>query len=296
MKKLLLGTFFCACFGFCPVRSEAQEAPREGELGTVLYNPYHRRKNGPPLTNIFHKATKEWIQDKLREPQSRPSALMPEMELTEEEVSAVMAYLEAVADEDFPEVRWSAWLSKAEDDMTDEEYDNLFELIDEGQAVWGNARCTVCHIVNGPTGDIGGYVDLRVGGVDLTNAGAKLERDWLFQWLQDPKNHHPRSLMPRYRFTDREIRTLVEYILRDPTFLAEEELPSVETSPDPDLVEEGSRIIQLSRCVVCHDIEGIPEVNCLAATLEDDPAGFEVSRDRLTAPVSMHLIPLGQQL
>jgi mono/diheme cytochrome c family protein len=202
---------------------------------------------------------------------------MPEVHLSEEEVPAVMAYLGSIADPEFPSVRWPAWLSKTEDDMDDEEFDTLFELIDAGQAVWGQARCTICHLVNGPRGEpLGGFVDLRVGGVDLTGGAAKLKRDWLYQWLRDPKEHFPQTLMPRYRFTDEDIRSLVEFILRDPTFLSEEpQWEPVDVSPKPSLVERGKRIIRLSRCVVCHDIEGIPEILPRAEDAPTMDTGFE---------------------
>ncbi|MFQ5791673.1 MAG: c-type cytochrome, partial [Acidobacteriota bacterium] len=220
---------------------------------------------------------REWIWDKLRKPQNGPQARMPEMSLADEEALAVLAYLEDIAEEDFPKVAWSPWLLKPEEDLSDEELDALFELMDQGQAVWRQARCTICHTVNGPGEDpVGGFVDLRVGGVDLTDAGTRLKRDWLYHWLENPKGHFPRTLMPRYRLGDEEIRSLVELVLRDPTFLPEEgERPTVPPPTDPDLVEKGGNIIRLSRCVVCHDIEGISEVLPADEQLPSTGSGFE---------------------
>ena len=234
-----------------------------------LYNPYERPKNGPPLTKVFHKVQTSWLLQKLREPKHHPSARMPDFKFSEDETLDIMVYLKSVAGEPGAQIRWPAWAGKTFDDMEDKEIDAAFELVERGQAVWGDARCTICHKVNGPTGEIiGGLVDLRVGGIDLQIAATKLKRDWLYRWIQEPKNYFPDTLMPRYRLSDGEIRALVEFILRDDTFLplTEEEDDGEETPKswsaldDPQRVPRGKHLIELSRCVLCHDIQGIADV------------------------------------
>jgi mono/diheme cytochrome c family protein len=120
---------------------------------------------------------------------------------------------------------------------------------------------------------IGGFVDLRVGGIDLQIAGRKLKRDWLYRWIEDPKVYFSDTLMPRYRFLEDELRALVEFILRDDAFqppLEEEEEEETERKEDvanrfealddPERARRGRDLITLARCVVCHDIKGISEV------------------------------------
>lgn len=241
-------------------------AQEQDGAGTALYNPYERMKNGPPLTNILHKAKPEWIWTKLREPQHHPSARMPDFTFTEDEVLDVMAYLKSIQEPPTRESEWPAWADKAFDDLEDEEFEEVFDLIDEGQRVWGNARCSICHSMNGPGGElIGGFVDLRVGGIDLQIAGPKLNRDWLFAWIKEPKDYFPETLMPHFRFSDDEVRALVEYILRDDAFLplveeAEDGPENWNQLDDPERVSRGRRLVELSRCVVCHDVKDIPEL------------------------------------
>ena len=237
-----------------------------------LFNPYERLKNGPPLNDVWHKARPEWLWDKLHNPKHHPSARMPDFTLTDDEVLDVMAFLKASADPSFPSVQWPAWAPKGEDDMTDDEYDAMYELVDEGDSVWRNARCTICHVVEGPGNSlIGGFVDLRVGGIDLQLAGSKLNRDWLYRWIEEPMSYFPETLMPRFRFTDEEIRSLAEFILRDDIFRPDEEdggqeqgaaapPPEWSTLDEPLRAERGEELIESSRCVVCHDIEGMPEL------------------------------------
>jgi mono/diheme cytochrome c family protein len=148
-----------------------------------LFNPYERPKNGPPLTKVFHKVETSWLLRKLRDPKHHPSARMPDFQFTEEEALDIMAYLKSVAGKPLPAVQWPVWAAKDMEEMEDDEFEAMLELSDRGKAVWSNARCTVCHAVNGPGGVIGGFVDLRVGGIDLQIAASKLKRDWLYTWL-----------------------------------------------------------------------------------------------------------------
>lgn len=255
------------------------EAPSQASL----YNPYDRPKNGPPLTNVFHKAKPSWIFTKLRNPKHHPAARMPDFGFTEEEALDVMAYLRSIAEPlPPPATQWPAWADKDFEELDDGEVTEMFDLVDRGKAVWGNARCTVCHTVNGPGGSlVGGFVDLRVGGVDLQIAGTKLERDWLYDWIQEPKAYFPTTLMPRFRFTEEERKALVEYILRDDAFrpAAEPEASDPQrwkALEEPDRAARGRRQIEVSRCVVCHDIRGIAEVLPPAEPEPPpSPGGFE---------------------
>ncbi len=239
--------------------------------GAPPYNPYERPKNGPPLTNVSHKVELSWLSQKLAEPKHHVSARMPDFEFGDDEVLDIMAYLKSIADDPLPARAWPAWTAKGFDEMDDDELDVCFELVDKGKAVWGNARCTICHVVNGPGGElIGGFVDLRVGGIDLQIAGPKLRRDWLYGWIKDPKVYFSDTLMPRYRFSEDELTALVEFILREDAFQPPEEEEETEKKEDvakrfevlddPKRAGRGKALIEMSRCVVCHDIRGIPEV------------------------------------
>lgn len=231
-----------------------------------LFNPYERPKNGPPLTNVAYKLTLPSLRAKLRNPKHHPSARMPDFKFTGDEVLDVMAYLKSIAEQPPAATRWPAWAAEASENMNDAESAAMFKLVDRGKTIWNNARCTICHAVAGPRGRlIGGFVDLRVGGIDLQMAGNRLQRDWVYDWVKEPKNYFPDTLMPRFRLADDELKALVEYMLRDDAFLR----PLGEAANGPDRWEaiedqqrvfRGKRLIELARCVVCHDIKGIPEV------------------------------------
>ena len=261
------------------------------EQDQALLNPYERLKNGPPLTNVFHKVRRpSWFLAKIGNPMSHPAARMPDLKLEEDEVIDIMAYLKSIADPDFPKREWPAWADKGFEEMDDDELEAVLDLSEKGRAVWGNARCSIGHAVNGPGGErIGGFVDLRVGGIDLMAAGPKLKRDWLYQWIQDPKRYFPGTLMPHFRFSQNDLTALIEFIMRDDSFQplpaedgdddaesAEEQAEFAnrfEELGDPQRVRRGKNLIELARCIVCHDIEGIPEVLTLPERQPTPPTG-----------------------
>jgi mono/diheme cytochrome c family protein len=221
-----------------------------------------------------------------------PNARMPRLMLNDDEIEAVLAYLESIADSELPKQKWDSYLSKHEDDMSDEEYEKMDELSSAGKAVWGRARCNLCHPVKGS----GGAAEV---GPDLGTISEKINRDWLYLWIKEPKSYFHNTQMARYRFNDRELRLLVEYIMRDWDFKAEEddeeeeeeeeetkenevsegeepEIP-VESSiiPDGTLAEKGKRIMELSRCFICHEIEGISDLLPIAQRDDKAEEGFE---------------------
>ena len=254
-----------------------------------LVDPHKRSKNGPTLKNVVHKANKEWLKKWINNPPEMvPNARMPRLMLSDSEIEAVIAYLSSIADSSFPKQEWEAYLLKEEDDMTDDEYDNMDEVVSGGKAIWGRARCNICHPVKGKGGAVG-------VGPDLGAVAEKINRDWLYQWIKEPQGYFHQTQMSRYRFTDEELKQLVEYLLKDWDFKPEEddededeedgngedaetveavEAEAVEVEekssiiPDGTLAERGKRIIELNRCFVCHEIEGISELLPVKAEIE----------------------------
>ena len=264
-------------FIFLLITVSAPSVSLSETLPSDLENAYERGKNGPPLTNVIHKVSPAWLFSWLSDPQRHtPSARMPKLELAPDEVKAVISFLTSIADKEPLKISWSPYLHKHEEDMSDEEYEKLAVLLDKGRVIWRRARCTICHTVAGPVGGlIGGYVDLRVA-IDLSGISAKINRNWAYRWLKDSKEYFPDTAMPRYRFTDAEIRALVEFILRDEAFARQEEMDKDEEvlltiSDDPADIEKGRRLVELSRCVLCHDIDGVK--NLVAPRPPERPEG-----------------------
>ncbi|WKZ16451.1 MAG: c-type cytochrome [Candidatus Jettenia caeni] len=254
-----------------------------------LEDPYKRIKNGPPLVNVVNKAKVEWISRWIANPKKVvPNAKMPDLGLNFEEIKAVIVYLSSIADKEVPQVAWDAFLLKKDDELSDDEYDKMDKIYNSGKGVWGRARCTICH----PIKSVGGNVGV---GPDLGEITTKINRNWLYDWLKNTKSHFPDTMMAQFRFSDSEIRDIVEFIMRDTQFMPEEadEEETTEAKPeqqeiqvltekefssirkDNALAEKGRDIVEKARCFVCHDVKGIPELMPVVEKKRDNLAGFE---------------------
>ncbi|ODS31439.1 MAG: putative (tetraheme) protein [Candidatus Scalindua rubra] len=262
-----------------------------------LKDPHNRPKNGPTLNNVTHKVHIDWMRKWIDNPKGHdPEARMPILRLEEKEIEAVIAYLASIADEEFPQVEWEPLSFKSGDEMTDEEWDEMDALYAEGKLIFSSSRCIICHRVDGEFGVVG-------VGPDLGAITIKINRNWLYQWLERPQGYFSGTQMSRFKLTDEQLRQVVEFVMRDDQFkpevadyygLTEEEylegdytLPAelelLKKSQDEyatlrknkELVEEGKRVIEVTRCFLCHKIEGFEEKNLLPQPETEDPMETE---------------------
>lgn len=302
-KRWLIIISFCISFASCLHFSFGQERKIDNmfleldkkyrmpeqwsALPFELEDPYKRIKNGPPLVNIVYKANVEWLSRWIANPKKVvPNAKMPTLGLDFDEIQAVIVFLSSIAEKDVPQVAWDDFLLKKEDDLSEDEYDKMDKVYNAGKGVWGRARCTICHPIKGVGGNVG-------VGPDLGEITTKINRNWLHSWLGNTKGHFPDTMMAQYRFTDLDVRGLVEFVMRDTQFIPEEkDEESVADAAEPEirvltekefsgmrndtaLIEKGRGIVEKARCFVCHDIKGIPELMPVVERKRDGLAGFE---------------------
>jgi cytochrome c2 len=245
-----------------------------------FFNPYDRVKNGPPLANVMHKVGEQWLKAWLKNPQKHsPQTFMPNLELNEDEIVAVTAYLRAIADTEFPSYTWSAEFTNPLDKLTNEEFDRLEPSIAHGKQLWSESRCGICHRV----GESGGFVGHAP---ELTNVAHKLRRNWLSFWLADPRYYFASSQMPHFSFSPEERKDLTAYLLRSDEFGATEVTAPpdepLSTPPPPiELIHQGRLIMDRSRCHVCHDVPGFEDLPFQRTNWPEPRNDFEqLIRDR----------------
>lgn len=68
-------------------------------------------------------------------------------------------------------------------------------------------KCKLCHSIKGEGGK-----QAEKGGA-LDGVGSKRDRAWLEKYLPDPKAVMPESKMPKFKYTDDELKALVDYLL-----------------------------------------------------------------------------------
>jgi sulfur oxidation c-type cytochrome SoxX len=186
----------------------------------------------PRLDGLAVKVSPAWLRGWLQKPKSYlPKSRMGDFRLSDRDVEALTAFLlKPRATAPLDTVDWS----KAD--------------TDKGGDVFRGSRCVTCHAVNGRGGSLG---------PELTHVGAKASREWLYSWIRDPHRFQPKTLMPRFRFTDEQARDLAAYLSEEygepPEGFGANDAP-----PSAALADEGRSVFEKRGCYSCHELEGFP--------------------------------------
>ena len=204
-------------------------------------------KIGPPLTFVGNKVSYKWLKKWLKDPLSHDEkARMPNFSLPDEEIENIADFLKSLS-------RKELGLMMAADPDVDE------DVYQRGKALYNGSRCVICHPREGKGGAVA-YLHAP----DLTKVAIKISKVWLAEWVKNPREYHPETKMPHFRFTDKEIEDLVSYISSefiDWDILEEEEdedgnIKVVEGAIDPASAEKGRKLIKNYGCFGCHHIKG----------------------------------------
>ncbi|MBI5665369.1 MAG: c-type cytochrome [Nitrospirae bacterium] len=152
---------------------------------------------GPDLTMEGKKSRPEWLFTFLKRPHKiRPlpmlKAGMPNFNLPDSEVTAIIEYLLSVSKETYP------YNFEPKKEIGPEDVWNGEKLYQEIFA------CSGCHSIDGHGGQVG---------PDHTDLASRLKRDWIRQWLQNPQAIKPDVCMPRFKFRDWEFEALTDYLM-----------------------------------------------------------------------------------
>lgn len=158
------------------------------------------RKTGPDLNIFASKTGPDWAFKWLKDPRGfRPTTKMPkvfdlsntqtpaDIEVNNVEIDAIVQYLFKNAKEL-----------------------ELAKMPERGDAQKGkelvkSVGCTGCHAI--------GEWKKPQHGPDLNGVGSKLNSDWLYNWIKDPKRIWSDTRMPNLRLTDEETRDITAYLM-----------------------------------------------------------------------------------
>lgn len=133
---------------------------------------------GPELDKVVGNKTAEWLSAHFRDPQAvTPGSVMPQFHLLEDEIQALVAYMQSLAIQPFTE-----------------EAPRLFAT-----------HCAACHRIGSEGGDLG---------PDLSRIGSARDNAYLRAYIEDPSRINPDSVMPSYtgQLTDVQIEELSRYL------------------------------------------------------------------------------------
>jgi cytochrome c2 len=250
----------------------------------------NRRKVGPDLLHVASKTTPEWAARWVRDPKSfKTSTRMPRFwnldnnpdssvgARNDTEVASIVAY---VFDKSEP-LTYAA-------------------VVPPGSAVAGkelveSVGCLGCHITD--DAEAATAHPRRRHGPSLAGLGSKVNREFLFHWLKNPKHYWAGTFMPDLRLTDREAADVTAYLMsfKSPEFeslpvpaadpgaldevvleflraglpdqMASEKLASM--SEQDKKLYAGEKLIQRYGCFGCHDIKGFENAQKIGVDLSD---------------------------
>lgn len=212
------------------------------------------RKIGPPLNAVTAKTTPEFIYRWVKDTKSfREHSRMPNPQFSHEEALAVTAYLNNISQSNGYKVPPAPPGGSAA----------------RGEELVESVGCKGCHVITESDREVrttDAPYDLAP---DLTKIGSKLNRDWLFAWIKNPRQYHPETTMPDLRLTDAEALDIVAYLMtkKEPA-APPNNLDGVDLD-SPELLAEGKAVIRNFGCHGCHNIAGMETEGKVSVSLNE---------------------------
>jgi cytochrome c2 len=200
---------------------------------------------------------------------------MPKFFFTQDQAEAVADYLFSMSGTTRHDVDYSK--SKPDE-----------KLVEQGKALWSQSRCNLCHSTGGRGGN-----HIKVYAPDLSKVGSKVNKEWMFKWIKDPNKYFPGTKMPRFRFTDEDIKALVEYITSE---FKDEDAEMKYVQPvqiDAKSIKKGKDLIQQYGCYGCHKLQGMEMVQ-VAPSLKSQGVTF-LRSDEMREKIGTELSSIGSK-
>lgn len=196
----------------------------------------------PALDGIGLKVDRTWLVNWLKNPKGYfPGTRMPNFLLTDEEANTLADFLLS-----FKSLPGNESLQPLPAQLVSANDAQKAKLAELGSTRFREARCISCHPVNGR----GGYVATELGKV-----ASKVNAQWLYNYIKNPKRLLPGVRMPRYRLKEEELSGMVAYMQSEFVDYDREQLPP--HTPDPAYYEKGLALFKKYNCAGCHRLSVI---------------------------------------
>lgn len=203
---------------------------------TTGFGKDKHRMIGPGLRNIKNKVKPDWITKWIKDPKSfRPTTLMPNFKLSEEESQSIAAYL---------------WQHADERGIHDE-----IPKFDEGQLsrgdfIFEHIGCMACHSYEKDTE--------RGFAPNLARIGEKINYGYLVEWIMNPKGKESLTRMPNFRLNQEKASLVAGYLISKTDMgFTREGLTDVAWLEDKERARAGEALIKKYGCFSCHEIQGM---------------------------------------
>jgi cytochrome c1 len=262
-------------FALAPVYSRGRQMVEElGCFGCHSMPGFEKvPKVGPDLTRIANKVDPSWLVGWIKKPKAYLSRTkMPYFGLSDEEALNIAAYL------------WSASQSMPA-------LQGVLKApasIERGKEIVSKVGCLGCHRIPGivaqtpPSGAPSATSPVQAVTAqfappplpedqgfapDLSKIAGKVNADWLFAWVKNPKQFRPTTRMPNLRLSDDEARAVTVFLM---TLGQKQRVAGLEQEVrKAERVAAGERLIRKRGCFGCHDIKGFETSEKIAPDLSN---------------------------
>lgn len=211
-------------------------------------------KVGPSLNNLLVKTTPGWIYRWVLNPREYlPHGRMPNFKLTPGEAEAITAYLVKIGQDSAKNWQYNFKYTGGGNPQ-------------RGKELVENIGCLGCHAIG--DNDIvrktrGLNYDVAP---ELTKIGSKVNPQWLYDWLKNPRHYLPNARMPSLRLSDQEAKDIVAYLI---TLKDTVDYASIKINLTDEKAEQGLRLIKSYGCYGCHDIKGTERETKVSVDISD---------------------------
>ncbi len=102
---------------------------------------------------------------------------------------------------------------------------------------------------------------------DLSRIAGKVNADWLFAWVKNPKQFRPTTRMPDLRLSDEEARAVTAFLM---TLGQKQRVGGLEQEVrKAERIAAGERLIRKRGCFGCHDMKGFETSEKIAPDLSN---------------------------
>lgn len=192
-------------------------------------------KIGPDLARIKEKVYPEWMFSWIKKPTDYlPHTRMPQVPWeNDEEVTQAMAYIFSKSEP----FNWKFGKNPGGGDAA------------AGAQVFETVGCIACHSVGGKGGDAGPALD---------RIAEKTSADWIYNWIQNPKNWTDHARMPSLRLTAEEARNVTAFLISKGQVPQPNEALRTALAEQKN-IDEGFKVISKYGCNACHNIKGFED-------------------------------------
>jgi len=209
------------------------------------------------ITDIPHTSKLGWFRAKLHDPrvfdrgrllQPLDKLRMPNFDLTDVEIGRLVTALMSFQREIQPPAALPVRSAR-------------IDFIYDGRTLVHRRNCVGCHIIEGDGGDFLKLVaDPSLGPPMLTPEGARVQHDWLYDFIRGPITIRPwlAVRMPTFGLDDQNINGVISYfggISNRMTAFESHEVVRTASSDDA----AGKQLFELLKCQQCHVLGTIPK-------------------------------------